>query len=55
MKRGSFLEASIDKAIQRERERIVELLEELEAVGRNLVTGNYIETKELITLIKGDK
>lgn len=38
-----------------ERERIIKLLEELEAVGSDPVTFDYKSTAELIALIKGEK
>lgn len=40
---------------QREQQRIIELLEELRAVGDDPLLGLYLDTPKLIAVIKGEK
>jgi len=44
----------LELVYQVERERIIKLLEELEAVGSNPLTGLYLNTTSLIAVIKGE-
>ena len=44
----------IRKVVKTEQERIIKLLEQLEAVGSDPDTADYIWTEELIALIKGE-
>ena len=52
---SEYIEQLAEEAAQLERERIIKLLEELEAVGSDPNTLDYINTQGLIALIKGEK
>ena len=44
----------LQAATNKERERIIKLLEQLEVVGSDPETADYIWTEQLIALIKGE-
>ena len=51
---NKWIHRSYEIGKREERERIIKLLEELEAVGSNPLTGLYLNTTSLIAVIKGE-
>lgn len=51
---NKWIHRSYEIGKREERERIIKLLEELEAVGSDTLTGLYLDTTKLIAVIKGE-